>query len=81
MGLDLAPEQRRDPSREEVAPILDAGIRFEATLEAGFAIQIARTTSMTDPRITYLLHEMGEETRHQRLFQRVLIAMSRHVEP
>jgi hypothetical protein len=44
-------------------------------------MQIARTTSMTDPRITYLLHEMGEETRHQRLFQRVLTAMSRHVEP
>lgn len=43
-------------------------------------MQIARTTSMTDPRITYLLHEMGEETRHQRLLQRVLTLMSRYVE-
>lgn len=73
-GLDLAltPEQKRVLSREEVASILDAGIRFEAVLEVGFALQVARAPQLTDPRITYLLHEMGEETRHQRLFQRVL---------
>ena len=52
--------------------MFDAGIRFEAVLEAGFALQVARATDLTDPTITYLLHEMGEETRHQRLFQRVI---------
>lgn len=72
LGLDLTAEQRRTLSREEVASILDAGIRFEAVLEIGFALQIAQAKQLTDPRITFLLHEMGEETRHQRLFQRVL---------
>ncbi|WP_426574777.1 diiron oxygenase [Aquihabitans sp. McL0605] len=72
-GLDvhLTPERRRTLAREEVASIFDNGIRFEAILEAGFALQIARSADLNDARITYLLHEMGEETRHQRLFQRV----------
>lgn len=52
--------------------MFDAGIRFEAVLEAGFALQVARADDLTDPVVTYLLHEMGEETRHQRLFQRVI---------
>lgn len=72
LDLDLTAEQKRVLSREEVASILDAGIRFEAVLEAGFAFRIATAADITDPRITYLLHEIGEETRHQRLFQRVL---------
>lgn len=71
-GIVLDAEQRRTLSREEVAAMLDAGIRFEAVLEAGFALRVARAEDLTDPRITYLLHEMGEETRHQRLFQRVI---------
>src|SRR6478609_7637611 len=71
LGLDLTAEQRRTLGREEVASIFDNGIRFEAILEAGFALQIARSPDLNDARITYLLHEMGEETRHQRLFQRV----------
>lgn len=71
MGLDLTPEQRRVLSREEVASIFDNGIRFEAVLEAGFALQVARCADVNDPRNTYLFHEIGEETRHQRLFQRV----------
>ncbi|HWJ96833.1 MAG TPA: diiron oxygenase, partial [Acidimicrobiales bacterium] len=70
--LDLTPEQRRKLSREEVASMFDNGIRFEAVLEAGFALRIAQADDITDPRITYLCHEMGEETRHQRLFQRVI---------
>jgi hypothetical protein len=72
LGLDLTPEERRRLSREEVASMLDNGIRFEAVLQAGFATMIARSPDITDPRITYLCHEMGEETRHQRLFQRVV---------
>lgn len=52
--------------------MFDNGIRFEAVLEAGFARQIVNAPDITDPRITYLCHEMGEETRHQRLFQRVV---------
>jgi len=72
LGLDLTAEQRRTLSREEVASILDNGIRFEATLEAGFGLQVTRARDITDPRVTYLLHEMGEETRHQRTFQRVI---------
>jgi hypothetical protein len=71
-GIELSAEQRRTLSREEVAAMFDAGIRFEAVLEAGFALQVARASDLTDPTITYLLHEMGEETRHQRLFQRVI---------
>ncbi len=72
LDLELTAAQRRTLSREEIASILDAGVRFEAVLEVGFALQVARAEKLTDPRITYLLHEMGEETRHQRLFQRVL---------
>jgi hypothetical protein len=72
LDLGLTAEQRRVLAREELASIYDAGIRFEAVLEVGFALQVAGAKPLTDPRVTYLLHEMGEETRHQRLFQRVL---------
>lgn len=72
LDVELTPEQRATLSREEVASITEAGIRFEAVLEAGFALQIVRSENLTDPRTTYLLHEIGEETRHQRLFLRML---------
>ncbi len=72
LDLDLTAEQKRVLSREEIASITNAGIAFEAVLEAGFALEIARGRDMTDPRITFLLHEIGEETRHQRLFIRLL---------
>jgi hypothetical protein len=72
LRLDLTAEQKRTLSREEVASMFDNGIRFEAVLEAGFALRIAQADDIADPRITYLFHEMGEETRHQRLFQRVI---------
>ncbi|HET7653749.1 MAG TPA: diiron oxygenase [Acidimicrobiales bacterium] len=68
----LTPEQKRTLSREEVASIAVAGIRFEAVLEAGFAAEIATAHDVTDPRLTFILHEMGEETRHMRLFQRLV---------
>lgn len=72
LDLDLTPDQRRTLAREEIASITESGIRFEAVLEAGFALEVLRTERLTDPRVTYLLHEMGEETRHQRLFVRLL---------
>lgn len=73
-GLDLAltADQRRTLAREEVGSITKAGIAFEAVLEAGFALQIALADDATDPRIVFLLHEIGEETRHQRIFIRML---------
>jgi hypothetical protein len=72
LGLALSPEQKAKLAREEIASITDAGIRFEAVLTAGFALQIATTPgSVADPRIEYLLHEIGEESRHSRLFARL----------
>jgi hypothetical protein len=72
LDLDLSPEQMSGLSREEVASIVDAGLRFEAILMAGFSYQLALQRDYTDPRVTYSLHEMGEETRHSRLFARLL---------
>src|SRR3954454_21196598 len=60
LDVDLTPEQRRTLGREDVASILDNGIRFEAILQAGFAMQIAASPALTDPRVTYLCHEIGE---------------------
>lgn len=75
-GLDLVSqltdEQRRRLAREEVSAIAEEGIRFELVLMAGFGLEMSRAASLTDPRITYLLHEIGEETRHSRLFVRLL---------
>ncbi|HEX6420411.1 MAG TPA: diiron oxygenase [Acidimicrobiales bacterium] len=74
-GLDeaaLSPEQRVTLSRQVLAAVTTAGLQFEAVLMAGFGLQIARAGDHTDPRITYLLHEVGEETRHSRLFARML---------
>jgi hypothetical protein len=76
LNLDLSPEQRATLSREEIASITAAGIRFEAVLEAGFSAHIATALDLTDPRITFILHEVGEETRHQRLFQRLLTQLA-----
>ena len=77
----LTPEQRRTLSREEVASIAIAGIRFEAVLEAGFAAEIATAPDVTDPRLTFILHEMGEETRHMRLFQRLIASLAPTARP
>jgi hypothetical protein len=71
LGLDLTAEQKTRLSREEVAARLRMGIRFEAVLNAGFSLQIADMDAR-DPRVTYMLHEIGEETRHQRAFIRLV---------
>lgn len=72
LGLDLSSDQLATLSREELASIVDAGLRFEAILMAGFSFQLALQRDYTDPRVAYALHEMGEETRHSRLFARLL---------
>jgi hypothetical protein len=72
LGLDLTAEQRATLAREELASICETGIRFEAVLTAGFSLALAGWHDLTDPRVTYILHEMGEETRHSRLFVRLL---------
>jgi hypothetical protein len=68
----LTQEQKRTLAREEFGSIVATGVRFESVLMAGFATEILHTPDLTDPRVTYLLHEMGEETRHSRLFVRLL---------
>src|ERR1700722_2628059 len=68
----LTDDQKRTLAREEFASIVDTGVRFESVLMAGFSIDILSRPDLTDPRVTYLLHEMGEETRHSRLFVRLL---------
>lgn len=72
LDLDLTEEQWERLAREEMASILDAGVRFESVLMAGFGLMLARKVCLTDPRSTYILHEIGEETRHSRLFLRVI---------
>lgn len=72
LDLDLTPEQRARLSREEVASMLAMGVHFEAVLTAGFARHIAEASDLTDPRITYMLHEIGEEANHSRAFVRLI---------
>jgi hypothetical protein len=72
LELGLTEEQWERLAREELASILDAGIRFESMLMAGFGLMLADHRDLTDPRVNYILHEIGEEARHSRLFARVI---------
>jgi hypothetical protein len=72
LDLELSDEQWVKLSREELASVLDAGVRFESVLMAGFGLMMAYDDELTDPRVVYTLHEIGEETRHSRIFIRVL---------
>lgn len=72
LGLDLSSEQRAKLSREELASMLIMGTRFEAALIGGFGMQLAGSPDITDPRVAYMLHEIGEETRHSRAFARLV---------
>ncbi len=76
LDLDLTPEQKATLAREELASMMRLGIAFEAILIAGFAFRLALAPGVTDPRFTYALHEIGEETRHSRLFARVVEQLS-----
>lgn len=71
LDLDLTPEQKVVLAREQAAAMLDGGIRLESVLLAGAGLLMATYPDLTDPRMTYLLHEVGEETRHSRLFARM----------
>ncbi|HEY5887386.1 MAG TPA: diiron oxygenase [Acidimicrobiales bacterium] len=68
----LTPEQRATLSREEVASLLESGVRFETVLISAFALALAESRHILDARSTYALHEMGEETRHSRAFLRLV---------
>ena len=59
LDLDLDAATRARLSREEVAAMLQMGIRFEAILNSGFSLQIAESDLVTDPRVTYMLHEIA----------------------
>jgi hypothetical protein len=72
LDLHLTEAQQVKLSREELASVAISGTRFEAFLMSGFAAQLACSPDLTDPRIVYMLHEMGEETRHSRLFIRLV---------
>ena len=72
LDIELTAGQKATLSREETAAMLSAGVAFEAILMAGFAWQVATTSDITDPRTMYMLHEIGEETRHSRAFVRVV---------
>jgi hypothetical protein len=72
LALDLPDDVLDQLSREEAAAMLETGIRFEAALTAGFALQIADASDVTDARIVYMLHEIGEESRHSRAFIRLI---------
>lgn len=74
----LSAEQRARLAREEVASLLESGIRFEAVLIAAFALQLAEERRIVDPRSTYALHEIGEETRHSRAFLRLVEELDPH---
>src|SRR5438067_881119 len=72
LDLDLSPEQKVTLAREQTAAMLDGGIRLEAVLLGGFGLMLASWPDLTDPQLVYLRHEAGEETRHSRLFVRML---------
>jgi hypothetical protein len=72
LDLDLTDAERAKLSREELAAMLAAGTRFEAVLNATFSRELAESTNLADPRHHYMLHEIGEETRHQRAFLRLI---------
>jgi hypothetical protein len=72
MNLQLSADQKARLAREEVAAFMELGIRFEAVLMAGLCLDLAARRELNDPRTVFTLHEIGEETRHSRLFLHVI---------
>jgi predicted metal-dependent hydrolase len=70
--VELTRDQQARLAREEVAAMLMMGVHFESVLMSGFARQIAECSDLADPRVTYMLHEIGEEARHSRAFIRLI---------
>jgi len=75
VASSLSDEQVAVLAREELASVTEMGLRFEAVLMAGFCLQLSVARDLTDPRSVYALHEVGEETRHSRLFSRMLSSL------
>lgn len=69
--INLDADQRAVLAREEVAAITQMGVVFEGLLTAALGIYVAEHPNLADPRVTYALHEIGEESRHSRLFARL----------
>lgn len=76
LDIELDSAQRAQLSREETASMLTTGVLFEAVLMAGFSMQLSETGDLSDPRVAYMLHEIGEETRHSRAFARLVEALA-----
>ena len=72
LDLDLDAETKRRLAIEQTAALLEGGIRLECILLGGFGMLLADRDHYDDPRVVYLLHELGEETRHSRLFIRMV---------
>jgi hypothetical protein len=71
-GVDATKEQRAALARLELGAVTEWQMRFEAVVQAGFARQVASAPDLASGRVTFLLHEIGEEAGHQRLFQRLV---------
>ncbi|MGZ4675296.1 MAG: diiron oxygenase [Acidimicrobiia bacterium] len=76
LALETTPAGRARLSREEVASMLAMGVRFEAVLSAGFARIVGEAPELDDPRVTYMLHEIGEEAKHSRAFVRLIAELA-----
>jgi P-aminobenzoate N-oxygenase AurF len=72
MDLQLSVDRKAQLAREEVAALMDLGIRLEAVLMAGLCLDLSARPDLNDPRTVFALHEVGEETRHSRLFLRLI---------
>ena len=67
LDLDLTEDQRIRLGREELAASLRSGILFEAILEAGFAMQIAKSDDVAAESIIRV--QLVERPRPKRLLR------------
>lgn len=70
--VELTPEQSARLAKEEFCSTIEVSIRLEAILTAAFGVMLFRHPTVMGPDVTYVLHEIGEETRHSRAFVRML---------
>jgi para-aminobenzoate N-oxygenase AurF len=74
--ITLDADQRAKLAREEVAAITQMGVVLEGLLTAALGVYVAEHPNLADPRVTYALHEIGEESRHSRLFARLVTQLA-----
>ncbi len=74
LDVELSDEDYATLAAEEVASLLQVGLIFEACLGVGFCYELVRTSGpgFASPDTEYQLHQIGEETRHSRLFVELL---------